>query len=336
MPGSAATRPLHLLTWLSLAALTIGSPAAESGLVRGGRLWVHDPSSIVRGAGEYWLFSTGMGVGSARSRDLVRWAGGPRVFEAKPSWVAGFLPEQRGHFWAPDVIRVRGRYLLYYSVSAWGRNTSAIGLGAASAPDPGQAGGHWTDEGIVVASARTNDFNAIDPCALLDGTGRLWLAFGSFWSGIKLVELDPGTGKRLSPDGPLHSLASHPEIEAPCLAEHGGQYYLFVNWGRCCRGIHSTYSIRVGRSRKIAGPYLDRKGNDMRRGGGSRFLETEGRFIGPGHAAVLRDGPHAWISFHFYDGERRGAATLGVRTLTWDAEGWPRAGAWVTPPPSAP
>ncbi|TWU04928.1 hypothetical protein Pla52n_29730 [Stieleria varia] len=40
---------------------------------------------------------------------------GPRVFADIPDWVTEVVPDQRGHFWAPDVIQLGDRYLLYYS-----------------------------------------------------------------------------------------------------------------------------------------------------------------------------------------------------------------------------
>ena len=240
-----------------------------------------------------------------------------------PAWVPEFLPGHRGHFWAPDVIEVNGRYRLYYSVSTWGKNTSAIALASSPTLDPADPRLGWQDEGIVLRSSATDRFNAIDPAVVRDRAGRLWLAFGSFWSGIKLVELDVATGRRRSPDAPIHDLASAPQIEAPCIVVQGEFYYLFVNWGLCCRGLQSTYSIRVGRSPLITGPYLDRSGRDLREGGGTLFLESMGRFVGPGHAAVLREGTNAWVSFHFYDGERQGRPALGIRRLLWNREGWP-------------
>src|SRR6185436_18533297 len=111
--------------------------------------------------------------------------------------------------------------------------------------------------------------------------------FGSFWDGIHLVGLDPSTGLRRDPkDNPVR-LASAPEIEAPFLHQRDGYYYLFLNWGKCCRGVNSTYEIRVGRSRSVAGPYIDRSGTDLREAGGTLVLAGEDRWIGPGHASIF-------------------------------------------------
>lgn len=176
---------------------------------------------------------------------------------------------------------------------------------------------------MVCQSGVGNDFNTIDPCVTQAADGTLWLAFGSFWSGIKLVQLDATTGKRIARDGPIHSLAFQSSIEAPCLWRHGDDYYLFVNWGQCCRGTNSTYTIRVGRSARITGPYVDKEGQDLLHEGGGLFLKTQGTFIGPGHAGIYSEGGTNWLSCHFYDAARAGAATLAVRPLQWSADGWP-------------
>ena len=153
--------------------------------------------------------------------------------------------------------------------------------------------------------------------------GRLWLAFGSYWSGIKLVELDPQNGKVIAAGSPMYSLAWNHRIEAACIHHHGSNYFLFVNWGECCKGTNSTYEIRVGRSDQITGPYQDREGKDMMDGGGTRVLGGEGRFIGPGHAGIVNVDGQDWFSFHYYDGANRGRPTLAVRKLSWDNDGWP-------------
>ena len=283
---------------------------------------VHDPSSIVRCGDEYWMFSTGTGVLSWRSKDLVQWESGPRVFPEMPAWVRDVVPSQRGHFWAPDVIRVGNRYLLYYSISSFGSNTSAIALASTPTLNPAANDFEWTDHGIVVQTKRGDDYNAIDPAVTQTDDAELWMSFGSFWNGLKLLRLDPKTGKRSTTDDELHAIARYQAIEAPHIFHHGGYYYLFVNWDRCCRGVESTYNIRVGRSQSITGPYIDQEGVDLAEGGGSMFLETSGPFIGPGHANILRDGERYWFSCHYYDGTERGRSMFSIRPLTWNS-GWP-------------
>jgi arabinan endo-1,5-alpha-L-arabinosidase len=312
--------------WLLLAvccaysgAAAEPSPDSDALLASLGRrvARVHDPSTIVKCNDDYWLFATGFGLASWRSKDLVTWTNGPRVFTNNPPWAATAVPGNRGHLWAPDVIHLGNRFLLYYSVSTFGKNTSAIGLASNPTLEPVDRGFAWCDRGVVVQSFATNDFNTIDPGVTLDADGRLWLVFGSFWSGIKLIELDPATGKRVAPDSPMYSLARHNSIEASAIYRHADYYYLFVNWGACCRGVNSTYNIRVGRSNRITGPYLDKDGLDLCAGGGTLLLDTIGPFIGPGHAGILSAAGSDWLSCHFYDGTRAGRPTLAIRPLRW-------------------
>jgi arabinan endo-1,5-alpha-L-arabinosidase len=255
----------------------------------------------------------------------VNWTNGPPVFTNVPDWTKA-VPGNRGYFWAPDVVRTTNGYFLYYSVSSFGKNTSAIGLTITSALDPLDPKYGWHDRGIVVRSESGDNFNTIDPSVLLDDDDRLWMAFGSYWTGIKLIELDPKTGLRIATNSPVYRLAWHESIEAACLYQHGHAYYLFVNWGRCCVGTNSTYEIRVGRSDKITGPYVDRQGKDMLQGGGNLFLESKGKRIGPGHAGILKKSNKEFVSYHYYDGDNGGRARMEIAPLGWTDDGWPEAG----------
>ncbi|MCL4134294.1 UNVERIFIED_CONTAM: hypothetical protein GTU68_028796 [Idotea baltica] len=315
---------LFALSLCLTACCLLSAEEPEILKLRGKRdVGVHDPSSIVKCGDEYWLFSTGTGVSSWHSKDLRTWRRGPRVFPAIPNWVTEVVPSQRGHFWAPDVIRMDGRYLLYYSVSSFGKNTSAIALASTPTLDPEDPEFGWTDHGIVIQSSSKDDFNAIDPAVIRTESGTLWMSLGSFWSGLKLIRLDPKTGKRFADDGPIHSIASYRQIEAPHIYQHDGWFYLFVNWGKCCSGVDSTYNIRVGRSRTITGPYLAKNGVDLAKGGGTLLLGSEGPFIGPGHANIFSEGGRFLLSCHYYDGTERGRSRLSIQELTWSKEGWP-------------
>jgi arabinan endo-1,5-alpha-L-arabinosidase len=282
-----------------------------------------DPSTIVKCKDEFWVFYTGRGVPSFHSKDLVTWTPGPPVFKTAPDWISAAVPENRNMgYWAPDVIHLGDRYLLYYSVSSMGKMTSAIGLATTPTLDPSDAAYHWTDHGIVVQSQAGGDFNTIDPAVFSDDNGSLWLSFGSYWSGIKLVQLDPTTGKPL-PGATFASLAYNKSIEASFLYKHDGYYYLFVNWGSCCKGVDSTYNIRVGRSRKVTGPYLDKDGVDMLKAGGTLLLSSKGPLFGAGHAGFLRDNGKSWFTSDFEGDSRMGGkATLAIMPLTWES-GWP-------------
>lgn len=59
----------------------------------------------------------------------------------------------------------------------------------------------------MLQSTTSNNYNAIDPELVIDASGNPWLAFGSFWSGLKIVKLDKNTMK---PTGSISSIAARP------------------------------------------------------------------------------------------------------------------------------
>ena len=289
-----------------------------------GYLSSHDPSTIVQCKGRYYIYSTGQGIPSKSSADKVFWTPGPRVFTNVPAWTTATVPGFTGIFWAPDVLFFNGQYHLYYAVSTFGSQVSAIGLVTNPTLDPSDPSYSWTDRGQVIASTNGSPYNTIDPSFSWDNAGNLWMAFGSYWSGIYLVQLDPVTGLRIAPNSPTHSVAYNSSIEASYLWRRGGYYYLFVNWGSCCDGVDSTYNIRVGRSTSITGPYLDRNGMNMGSGGGTPFMQANGKYTGPGHVGILNEGNTTWFSYHYYDANAFGRARLGLGKIDWSS-GWPVA-----------
>jgi len=315
---------------------------AQTGAVRG----VHDPA-VAKADGVYWLFATGRGIPVRRSRDLVHWDSAGRVFaEGVPAWARAAVPGVEFP-WAPDIAFFNGRWHLYYSISTFASQRSVIGVATNATLDPARPDYRWVDRQQVVASetART-PFNAIDPNVAFDEQGQPWLAWGSFWGGIKLRRLDPTTGKLSVTDTVTHSLAARvgtdavrgpldpQSVEAPFIVRRNGYFYLFASYDLCCRGAASMYNVRVGRSRRITGPYVDANGVPMTADGGTIVLAGAGRVRGPGHNAVLADGGRDYLVHHFYDAEARGIPTLQIRPLVWEGDGWPRAGDPLTPPPS--
>lgn len=170
----------------------------------------------------------------------------------------------------------------------------------------------------------------IDPAVFETEDGRLWLVWGG--GGVYLSELNPETGllaknpsDKSNNDFRHTKLASNPGdwIKGPYIYKNDDYYYLFVNFGACCNGVESNTEIRVGRSGKITGPYVDRSGNAMTEPGvGELLLGGEGRFIGPGHAGIHEKDDTYIFTYHFYDGEDEGKPKLGMTELEW-INGWP-------------
>ncbi len=297
---------------------------------------VHDPS-IIREGDTYYVFSTNLGGSISEqipwrsSKDLLYWEKGGYALSELPAWATEAVPGTNSA-WAPDISYFNGRYLLYYACSTFGRNRSVIGLATNVTLDPKSPNYNWQDQGLVFKSEPSDDFNAIDPNHVIDRQGKHWLAFGSFWGGLKMIQLDPATGKSLPGDKQIYTLASRPPggpnaIEAPFVIEREGYYYLFCSFDFCCRGADSTYYTVVGRSRSISGPYGDSNRYDMRDGNGTVVLKAResGRWQGPGGCSILRDPGQDYIVYHSYDADRNGQPTLRIAPLVWSADGWPSA-----------
>lgn len=294
---------------------------APAALMLSGSLGTHDPV-VIAAHGQYYAFQTGDRIPTKTSTDLRSWQDGPRVFSAKPAWIAARVPGAMD-LWAPDISFFGGSYHLYYSASTFGSNHSCIGHATRAALNAGS----WADQGSVICSDDGDDWNTIDPNVIVDREGTAWLSFGSFSSGLQLIRLD-AAGARVG-DG-MHALATRRDggdaIEAPFIVRRCDYYYLFASFDRCCNGVSSTYNIRVGRSEAVTGPYVDRDGVEMRQGGGTRVLETSGRWHGPGHNAVLFTKSGAFNVYHAYDANQNGAPILRIAELAWDADGWPVSG----------
>ncbi|MFD7130322.1 arabinan endo-1,5-alpha-L-arabinosidase [Streptomyces sp. NPDC059894] len=280
---------------------------------------IHDPTVSHLKSGQYVAYSTGGIIGARLSDDGTQWDDAGNAFAEPPSWWYEY--NETGDPWAPDLSYRAGRYWLYYAVSSWGTNHSAIGV----ATSPSGLPGTWTDQGKVFTSETTDTWNAIDP-ALIQADGKLWMAFGSYWTGIRMVELNPKTGKAVT-GATVHHLATRPDapyaVEGPYIVKHGRYYYLFASYDACCSGVNSTYKIKVGRSASVTGPYVDSTGKALLEGGGDLVLEGHGRFIGTGGQSVFRDKGGDWLAYHYYDAEDEGTPKLGLNELSWQKNGWP-------------
>ncbi len=295
-----------------------------------GDLRTHDPSLIFDGR-DWYVFSTGdpaVANGTIqirRSRDLRTWEYAGNVFDQIPSWASQTVPGVT-NLWAPAIHKHENLYYLYYSVSTFGSNRSAIGVATNTTLDPRRPGYAWIDRGLVTSSAPGNDYNAIDPAIIDDGNGTPYLAMGSFWSGIRMLRLEWPSGMVAPGQGEPLRLADRfvppNAIEGASIVKRGGRYYLFVSFDFCCRGTGSTYKIAVGRSDQVTGPYYDRLGTPLQHGGGTVILSENGTMFGPGGA----DASTGLLAYHWYDAEANGDFRLGIRTIDWD-DGWPTVSA---------
>jgi arabinan endo-1,5-alpha-L-arabinosidase len=289
-----------------LSLLLTGTVTAQIG-----KPFIHDPSTIMECEGKYYTFGTG---------------GGGLISDDGWTWNSGAVRPGGGA--APDAIKIGDRYLVVYGATGGGLGGGHNGRILTmwnKTLDPNSPDFKYSEAIVVAQSDGIEDNDAIDPGLLLDpNDGRLWCSYGTYFGFIRLVELDPNTGKRVEGNEAINIAI---DCEATDLIYRDGWYYLLGTHGTCCDGANSTYNIVVGRSRKVTGPYLDNMGRDMLKGGGKMVVAAGGRLVGPGHFGLvdLGDGVQKMSCHYEADLDQGGRSVLGIRPLLWKNE-WPVAG----------
>ena len=303
-----------------------------------------DPTALMAPDGKgLYVFTTGRGIPILYSANFLDWERIDRIFaedrfpNGLPDWAREAIPRARG-LWAPDVVVHNDKYYVYYSISTVGSQRSAIGLATNKTLDRTSPDYRWEDEGMVLESHPDHtDYNAIDSALFIDEDGKAYLFWGSYWTGLKAVEIDPKTGKpfryvpgELKIPADYVAVASRRDtsIEAPYVIKRGKYYYLFVSWGTTLDGTDSTYRIAVGRSENPLGPYVDKEGRPMTQGNGVVLMSGTEKWRGTGHNGFFRttqEGKNKgdWLIFHAYDAENpRSGRLTQIRPLYWDESDW--------------
>ena len=312
---------------------------------------VHDPA-IKKFGDDYYIYSTDAifaenaeiareknvplgNIQIRKSKDLVHWEfvgwAFPEIPQEAVEWVhANNEGNGATNIWAPYVMKQGDRYRLYYSVSAFGKKTSWIGIAESGSPE-----GPWEDKGAVVKSNSQTPMNAIDPSIIEDTeNGRIWMHYGSYFGGLYCVELDPATGLALKKDDPGHLVARRADyrkdnLEAPEIIYNAElkKYFLFVSYDP----LMTTYNVRVGRSDTPEGPFRDYFGKNMNDTTNNypvlvapyRFDNHSG-WAGTGHCGILTTEEGRYFMAHqgrLSPGNQ--LMVLHVRELLFTPDGWP-------------
>jgi arabinan endo-1,5-alpha-L-arabinosidase len=305
-----------------LPVLSFGQPANNNPLQ--GDIQVHDPVMIKQDT-VYYIFHTGKGIPVKISADRIHWKDAGSVFDSLslPQWHKTEIPNQDGHLWAPDIHFSNGKYHLYYSVSAWMNFNSSIGYATNTTLDPKDAAYKWVDEGMIINFKNGGEgVNVIDPNIFIDKDGKEYLVYGSYKSGLRLVELDAGTGK-LKKDPPELTTITPALGEGSFIIKGSDYYYLFASRGRCCAGMRSTYQIIMGRATNVKGPYVNKEGESWLDNKYSLFLAGDSTEPGRGHNGFFTEHDTTFIVYHAYTGSANGAPLLNIRPMYMDEEDWP-------------
>jgi arabinan endo-1,5-alpha-L-arabinosidase len=214
-----------------------------------GECWTHDPSVVRRSDGTYFRFSTGSKIGIYSASALS----GPWTYKGSAIPAGSSINlDGKDDLWAPDVLLVGDTYHLYYSVSSFGSQNSAIGYATSSTLDVGS----WTDHGATgVSSSAGKSYNAIDSNVFAAADGSYHMNFGSFWGDIYSTTLNSAATKNSGSSAQISYTSSGTSArEGSFMYYRSGYYYLFWSEGQCC-GYDSSkpasggeYKIKVCRS----------------------------------------------------------------------------------------
>jgi arabinan endo-1,5-alpha-L-arabinosidase len=289
-----------------------------------------DPTVIKADDGWFYAYGTmdnwGDGKGAhlipvVRSKDLVHWTYVKDAFLSKPAW------KEKGGIWAPEVVKVNGKYHMYYACSTWGDPNPGVGLAIADSP-----AGPFTDNGKLFLSSEVNVPNSIDPF-YMEENGKKYVFWGSFSNeptqGTYGVELS-ADGKSI-PDLSKKFKVAAGDFEAVMIQKKGDFFYFLGSKGSCCEGAKSQYNIRIGRSQTIFGPFFDKDGKDLKeRGTGSVLIQPNAKYAGPGHNSrwITDDFGTDWLLYHAIDRNNPNVSTganrrvLMLDKIVWK-NGWP-------------
>ncbi len=259
------------------------------------------------------------------SDDLVHW----EMTDVSPiyreSWEK--MKKISSRYWAPDVTTVNGHRLMYITLYNAAEDSN---IGVLQEKEPGR----FELKGVVTRGKETGIDDTIDPEVVTDPkTGKVWLFFGSV-GGIHRVELTPDGLSVKEGAQYVHvagkTVKENPDrskvFEGAYLHRRKGYWYLFVSSGWFS---NHTYSLRVGRSKKLTGVFRDRDGQPMTEGNATPVLwSDEGdNFFGPGHCGEIfqdEDGNDCvFYHCHVRDSERPQERYMLMSRIQWDKKGWP-------------
>jgi len=304
--------------------ISLNSSAQQSSNQLKGDIRVHDPVMIKEGD-TYYIFHTGKGIPIKTSMDRINWTKAGSVFNPAdlPVWHKNDIPNQDGNLWAPDIHYRDGKFHLYYSVSAWMNFNSSIGYATNVTLNQNDPRYKWVDEGMVINYRNGGEgVNCIDPNVLVDDDGKVWLFYGSYKAGLRLVELDPKTGK-LKNNPPDLTVITTSLGEGVFVIKGNGYYYIFASRGKCCAGLESTYQIVMGRSKNVKGPYLNKEGESWADNKYTLFLAGDYDEPGRGHNGFFTEHDTTFIVYHAYTRSANGAPLLNIKPVYMDEDGWP-------------
>jgi beta-xylosidase len=272
-----------------------------------------DPFVLADG-GAYYAYATNANnkhVQLLQSQDLTSWRTLPDAMPALAPWVRQPVP----HVWAPEVIKLGERYVLYYTAHDRTSDRQCVGAAVSNSP-----AGPFVDSAGKPLVCQAELGGTIDASPFLDG-GRLYLYFKSDGNCCKLPTHI--FAQELRPDGlavigqPTRLLTNGRTwegkvIEAPTMVKRDGKYTLLYSANDFGDGSYAAGYA------SCAGPV-----GPCEPVGDAPFLKSsvEAKLFGPGHQALFQAGGQDYIAYHAWelkpDGKRADRRLLYIDRLDW-------------------
>ncbi|KAJ7091299.1 glycosyl hydrolase [Mycena crocata] len=282
--------------------------------------------SLCKMGSTYFILTGGVGIPIYTSTDLVNWSAAGKVWPNGASWTDQYTGGSNLKLWAPDCKVVNGVMHVYYCASTIGSQNSAIFYARSTTG----ASGSFTNGGLVIATSNSNNYNAIDPSLSTDPVN--YLTFGSYWTGIYGIQINPTTmlpvagatldhlAQRTNGAAPAGGAASE---EAPVIMKYGNWWYLFTSWN----SDNEYYQVRVARSSAHNGGYAGSAGLSALTNGGGLILDRHDAVLGPGgQDTFVNDNGDVYLVYHYKIGSP-GALKfqIGLNRMNMSS-GWPVVG----------
>lgn len=272
---------------------------------------VPDPDLLKVGA-SYYAYSTnagGLTVPVFRSADLLHWKTAGDALPTLPKWALD------GFTWAPDVMKVKDGYALYFTARHAESGRQCVGVAFAAKPQ-----GPFVSRSAKPLVCQLALGGSIDASGFTDQSGRHYL----YWKndgnccGLKTgLWVQPLAADGLTLTGTPSELLVNDQpwegnlIEAPFVYRHGGGYYLFYS---ASAWDSASYGVGYALGASPTGPFKKSTSNPL--------LKTAGTVAGPGGEGVVTDATgQAWMYYHAWSGSAigypSGQRALHLSRLDW-------------------
>jgi multiple sugar transport system substrate-binding protein len=273
---------------------------------------------IIKVDDTYWAYATngsGKNINLASSTNLVKWQLHPDAMPGLPKWAKS----TSGLTWAPEVIQIDDRYVMYYVTRDEASDKQCVGVATSDNPE-----GKFKDTNDQPFVCQVDQGGTIDPSPFHDEDGKLYLYYKNDGNCCGLATFI--YVQEMAPDGlsllgdPVQLIRNDKQweahvIEAPTMFKHDSKYYLFYS-ANDYGGV--PYAVGYATCESPLGPCQKAEENPILK---SNVEDKKNFIIGPGHQTLLQLGDQTWIFYHAWQvlpgGNRGESRLMWLDRLNW-------------------